>query len=107
MADSPMVSGESTVKITVSSEGTALDDKFRVISVLVYKKINKIPYAKIVFADGDMPNGDFPLSNDDSLKPGKTIKIEAGYGQDQESIFEGIVIKHGIKISGKNCILTL
>jgi Rhs element Vgr protein len=102
MADSPMVKGESTVKITIYSEGTAIDDTYRIISILVCKKINKIPYAKIEIMDGDMPSGDFPLSNKDDFKPGKTIKIDAGYGQEQDTIFEGIVIKHGITISGRN-----
>ncbi|NOQ28150.1 MAG: type VI secretion system tip protein VgrG [Bacteroidales bacterium] len=102
MADTPIIEGESTVKITVYSEGTALDNKYRIISVLISKKLNKIPYAKISFADGDMPNGDFPLSNEDDFKPGNTIIIKAGYGQEEEKIFEGIVIKHGIKISGQN-----
>jgi Rhs element Vgr protein len=102
MADSPIVKGDATVKITIYSEGTAIDDNFRIISLLVCKKINQIPFAKIVFMDGDMPNGDFPLSNQDVFKPGKAIKIDAGYGQEQETIFQGIVIKHGISISGRN-----
>lgn len=102
MADTPIVKGENTVKITIYSEGTALDNKYRLVSMITCKTVNKIPYAKIVFIDGDLPDGDFPLSNEDVFKPGKSIKINAGYGQDEETIFEGIVIKHGIKISGRN-----
>lgn len=102
MADSPMISGDGNVKITISSEGSPISDSFRVISLLVSKKVNKIPYAQITFLDGDMPNGDFPLSNQDVFKPGKSITIEAGYGQNTETIFEGIVIKHGIQITGSN-----
>lgn len=102
MADSPTIKGDGTVKITIYSEGTAIDENFRVLSIFISKKVNRIPYAKIVFIDGDMPNGDFPLSNEDIFAPGKAIKIEAGYGQDQQPIFEGIVVKHGISINGRN-----
>ncbi|MCG8700600.1 MAG: Rhs element Vgr protein, partial [Bacteroidales bacterium] len=102
MADSPMISGDGNVKITVSSEGTVISDSYRIVSLYVSKKVNKIPYAKITFLDGDMPEGDFPLSNEDVFKPGKSIKIEAGYDQDVDTIFEGIVIKHGIQITGEN-----
>jgi Rhs element Vgr protein len=49
-----------------------------------------------------MPNQDFPVSNQDDFKPGSEIKIEAGYGGQQEAIFSGIVVKHGIKITGDN-----
>lgn len=102
MADSPLKAGKGNVKIAITSEGTAIGDKYRMVSLLVCRKINKIPYAKIVFIDGDMPNGDFPLSNKDIFKPGKSIKISAGYGQKTETVFEGIVVKHGIQISGSN-----
>lgn len=102
MSKSPNDIGDGTIKISISSEGNPLGDDFNLVSATISKKINKIPYATLVFKDGNMEEGDFPLSNKDDLKPGKLIKIEAGYGQETESIFEGIVVKHGIKISGKN-----
>ncbi|MGN6264403.1 MAG: type VI secretion system tip protein VgrG, partial [Ginsengibacter sp.] len=41
---------------------------------------------------------DFMLSNDDKFKPGNTLKIQLGYHDDADTIFEGIIIKHSIKI---------
>ena len=79
-----------------------IDDAIQIISVSVNYTVNKIPQARIIIADGDMPNQDFPVSNRDDFKPGSEIKIEAGYGGQQEAIFNGIVIKHGIKITGDN-----
>ena len=102
MAKSPKELSNGIIKISIYSEGNVLDDEFALVSVVIYRKINKIPYAKIVFKDGDMENGDFPLSNKDDLKPGKLVKIEAGYGQEQAVVFEGLVVKHGIKISEGN-----
>ena len=102
MADSPNTSADSVVKLTVYSGGTAIDGSIQVVSVEVSKIINRIPRATIVVLDGDMPNQDFPISNTDDFKPGTEIKIDAGYDQDEETIFEGIVIRHGIKITGNN-----
>lgn len=84
------------------SNGSALPGTTQVVSVSVKKTINRIPVAEIVILDGDMPDKDFPVSNADYFKPGGTIKINAGYEQEEETIFEGIVVKHGIKITGNN-----
>ena len=43
-------------------------------------------------------NRDFPLSNDDKFKPGSAIKIQLGYHGEVDTVFEGIIIKHSIKI---------
>jgi len=61
-----------------------------------------VPFAKLVLLDGDMPEQNFPLSNSDQFKPGKIIKINAGYDDDEETIFEGVVIRHGIKMGADN-----
>ncbi|MFZ3018178.1 MAG: type VI secretion system tip protein VgrG [Gallionella sp.] len=101
MASSPAIDG-GVVRLSLFSEGTALPGTVQVVSVSVRKTINKIPVAEIVVLDGDMPNKDFPVSNAAYFKPGGAIKINAGYGSDEETIFEGIVVKHGIKITGDN-----
>lgn len=102
MADSPALKGGETVKATIYSEGNAIDSSFQLVSICICKKINNIPYAKLTFIDGDMPSGDFPQSNKDTFSPGKKIKIDIGYGQSQETVFEGIVVKHGISINSNN-----
>lgn len=101
MASSPAIDG-GVVRLSLFSEGTALPGTVQVVSVSVRKTVNKIPVAEIVVLDGDMPNKDFPVSNAAHFKPGSAIKINAGYGSDEETIFEGIVVKHGIKITGDN-----
>lgn len=102
MAESPMGGGNSVIKLTVFSNGSKLDETIQIVSVAVRKAINKIPTAEIVLLDGDMPNQDFPVSNSDDFKPGAEIKINAGYDQKEETIFLGMVVKHGIKITGNN-----
>ncbi|MGD8590412.1 MAG: type VI secretion system tip protein VgrG [Chromatiales bacterium] len=102
MPDSPNDNSHGVVSLKISSNGSQIDDAIQIISLSVNYTINKIPQARIIIADGDMPNQDFPVSNQDDFKPGSEITIEAGYGGEQEAIFKGIVIKHGIKITGDN-----
>jgi Rhs element Vgr protein len=78
--------------------GNALSKEALLMQVTVIKSFNKISSAKIIFLDGSASDRDFPLSNDDKFKPGNTIKIELGYHDDADTVFEGIIIKHSIKI---------
>lgn len=102
MADSPENNTNGVLRLKVSTNGKELDDTIGIVSVEVGKTINKIPTARIVVLDGDMPERDFAVSNEDTFKPGTEIKIGAGYDEGEETIFQGIIIKHGIKISGDN-----
>lgn len=102
MPDSPMVNSSAVVKLSILAAGSPIDDAIGIISVSVTRTINKIPYARIELLDGDMPEQDFPVSNTDTFKPGGEIEIKAGYGDTDETIFKGIIVKHGIKITGDN-----
>lgn len=102
MSESPMLDSSSPVTIELFSAGSQIGEAIGILSVSITNSVNKIPYAKIELADGDMPGQDFPVSNSDDFKPGAEIKINAGYGQSADTIFQGIVVKHSIKISGAN-----
>ena len=101
-ANSPELDAEGVVRITLFSEGTALPESVQIISATVTRAINRVPTARLVLVDGDMPNKEFPVSDTNDFKPGAAIKINAGYGDDEETIFEGIVIKHAVQITGQN-----
>lgn len=77
---------------------TELSNEITLVQVTINKSCNKISYARLVFNDGSVPDRDFPLSNDDRFKPGSTVKVQLGYDGEVETVFEGIIIKHGIKI---------
>lgn len=102
MAVSPKVDGDSSISLNIFSNGSKIDSSYGIISVSIVKKANAIPYAKIVLQDGDVAEADFPVSNTDDFKPGNEIKIDAGYGDEQDTVFEGIIVRHGIKIFGNN-----
>lgn len=102
MAISPSTDSSGVIKLSILSNGEPIPDTIQIISVEVSKTVNKIPVAKIVLLDGDMPDGDFPASDGAIFVPGAEIQINAGYGSEEASIFTGVVVKHGIKITGDN-----
>ncbi len=103
MPDSPQKNaGSGIVRLTLFSNGAQVEETVQIVSIAVTKAFNRIPTARLVLLDGDMPEQDFPLSDSDQFKPGSEIKVNAGYDQDEETIFQGVVIKHGIDISGNN-----
>lgn len=78
--------------------GTVLSNEILLSQITVSKSFNKIASAKMTFLDGSVSGRNFPLSNDDRFKPGCTIKIQLGYRGEVDTIFEGIIIKHAIKV---------
>lgn len=102
MASSPLIDSSGVLSLTVLSNGNPLADTTQIISVEVSYSYNRIPYARLTILDGDMPNATFPESEADVFKPGASITIQAGYGGVVKTIFEGVVIKHAIHISGEN-----
>lgn len=83
--------------LTVFSNGTELPDSFAVESVAVSKSTNKIASARLVLQDGSVAAEDFPSSNKDEFLPGAEIEVKMGYRENLETIFKGLVIRHGIR----------
>jgi Rhs element Vgr protein len=94
--------GTKTATDVVSSKifinGTVLGNKIAVAQITVQKSFNKISFARLIFSDGSASERNFPLSNDDKFKPGNEIKVQLGYKGKVETVFEGIIVRHGIKI---------
>jgi Rhs element Vgr protein len=102
MATSPALGADGVVTLSISSNGAALADSVEVVSVEVSRTANAVPIARIVLNDGNIADQTFPLSGADTFKPGAAIVISAGYDSTNSVIFEGVVIRHGIKITGAN-----
>ncbi|PSJ18966.1 type VI secretion system tip protein VgrG [Nitrosomonas supralitoralis] len=102
MADSPLMGSTGVLSVIILSNGQTIADTIQIVSIEILYAVNKIPSAKIILLDGDMPNADFPVSNKNDFKPGAEITINAGYANQTVEVFRGIIIKHGIKIDGDN-----
>lgn len=92
--------GIATYKI--SSEGKDIGNKFGLLSFKISREINKIGKALMVFEAGDMTKGALPESDEAVFDIGKSIKIEAGYGNRLKPVFEGIVVGHSPNIAAEN-----
>lgn len=95
------------ITFTILVDGTALSEIYQVATIAVDKELNRIPFAQIVFYDGEAASQDFTLGNEDLLIPGKEVEIKAGYHNDEETIFKGVLIKHSIKIRETNSLLII
>jgi Rhs element Vgr protein len=102
MPPSPLENSDDPLSVVISSDGVALSAVAALISITVHRAVNTVPIATLVFADGNMREGTFPLSDSALLKPGTDIAVQAGYGGAEATIFAGIVVKHGITIGGDN-----
>lgn len=78
--------------------GTELGGAVQLLQILVHKVFNKIAAAKLIFRDGSVANRNFDLSSDDRFKPGSAIEIQLGFEGASDTVFEGIIIRHNIKI---------
>lgn len=93
----PTQANPNLATFRIFSNGEEVTDEVGVSSILVTKTINKIPQARVVFFDGSLSTEDFKLSASDTFKPGNEIEIKAGYRAIEDTIFKGIIIKHGIE----------
>ena len=78
--------------------GDPLSNEIGILHIVVNKTFNKVASAKVVFLDGSVSERDFPLSNEDTLKPGNEITIQLGYHGEVETVFSGIIVKHSVKV---------
>lgn len=78
--------------------GATIPDELSVYAVHIEKKINRIPLAKITILDGEANTGTFPASSSATFVPGASITIEAGYDNNNQVVFQGIITAQSIRI---------
>jgi Rhs element Vgr protein len=99
---------KSPITYTISCNGTEIPGEFSVESIIVLKEVNKIASAFIQLADGGYADSsEFTISDSGNFNPGSLIEISAGYASDEEVVFKGIVIRHGLKINRGNFSLEI
>jgi len=101
MPVSPNEGAGNLVTVSISADGQVLAS-VQILSISITKTLNKIASARFAVIDGDMPEGNFPVSAEATFKPGAAITIKAGYDNVTETLFEGIVVRHGVHITGNN-----
>jgi len=93
--------------VAILIEGQEIPGEYQVQAVSVSLELNRIPAATIHLKDGEASQGKFKASDTDLFIPGKKIEIQLGYRSQNESIFRGVVVKHGIKIRKTGSMLVV
>ena len=102
MARSPLADSTGVLTFTVTSNGRRISEATQVVSIQVQRGVARVPSARLVIADGDAATDTWPVSDGADFVPGAQITIAAGYGDGEDLLFEGIVVKVGIQVSGEN-----
>jgi Rhs element Vgr protein len=79
-------------------DNNAISSSFQLLSLSIHKHINRIPFAKIVFRDGQAADRTFAISDQDDFVPGKPITIKIGRDGTNKQAFQGIIVKHAVKV---------
>ncbi len=105
-APSLSLAEKDLVTIAVIVDGNDISDSYEIMSVHVSKAANRIPSARLVVRLGGASEG-FTASEAGDFSPGRKIVLKAGYASETSSIFEGIIVKHGIRNRGNSSQLIL
>ena len=91
----PDWNGEVILRIT--SGGTDIGCLAYLESIEVSEEFNRIATATISFFEDGAD--DFTLTDADTFEPGKEIEIFVGYGEAEERLFSGVIVRQKVKIS--------
>lgn len=94
----PTATTPDVCTFTILSEGQEVPRTYHVMGITVWKEINRIPKATLIFRDGDAPAETFPISDTEEFVPGRKIEIKVGYRGTEDTVFKGVVVRHSIKI---------
>lgn len=93
--------------VAVLVEGAEISGEFHLLSLVVVRELNRIPTATIHLQDGEASKATFKASNTAHFIPGKRIEIRLGYRSHNDRVFQGIIVKHSIKIRKHASLLVL
>lgn len=101
---------DGVISFDIFIEGSKIADTIEIKEISIVKEVNKIASATIVILDGGaigVSNAGFDNSEGDDFVPGKKIKIALGYESKKTTIFEGIIIAHGLMVKNGDYELTI
>lgn len=110
MSDSSVIPTPATpdvCSISVLIGGAEVAGEFHVLSATVSNELNRIPAATVQLRDGEASKQTFEASDTDHFVPGKEIEIKLGYRGETETVFQGIVVKHRVRVRKSGSLLVL
>ncbi|MEM9836878.1 MAG: type VI secretion system tip protein VgrG [Bacteroidota bacterium] len=102
MAESSLKEKIDRVTYVINLDGSPMKDEYDVLTIHVERDINKISRAKvaILLPWGTGEDEAFTISEAADFKPGVEMEIKVGYDSEEETIFKGLIVKHGLKSRG-------
>jgi phage protein D len=90
---------QSPLTYTIKCNGSEIPGSYGISSITVLKEVNRVSSALIEVVDGGFSDSsEFSVSDSGDFNPGSEIEISVGYASEEEVIFKGIVLKHGLRI---------
>jgi len=93
MTIAPLRQTADVPNLTIQVNGQDLPGAVPINSVEIINRTNRIPLARLRIDDGDVATQNFPYSSGELFLPGNELSIVAGYRDDAESVFTGIVFR--------------
>jgi Rhs element Vgr protein len=94
-----------SIKSEIFSNGKPVSSS--IVSMDIMNSVNKIPYARIVVAEGgEKSKSLIEMSNEACFEPGREIEVSLSHGA-EVATFKGIVVKHNLKKTDKKAFLTI
>ncbi len=87
----------------VNAKSGRLDDLYPIVSINIWREVNRIPHASLLLLDGDAALRKFALSDTAFFAPGEDIEIklrlEGAPDAKDTTVFKGKVIRHAVEAS--------
>jgi Rhs element Vgr protein len=88
--------------------GAAVSAEYQIEGIVVSRAFNRVASAEILIHDGDAAAESFEISEGPDFVPGAEIEIQAGYHGQDETLFKGLLLRHGIRsVRGRPSLLRL
>ncbi|WP_147114397.1 phage baseplate assembly protein V [Tateyamaria sp. syn59] len=79
--------------VTIRSNGSDIPGTYALLSLEVSQVCGCIPYAQLIFQDGDPAKQDFEIAAAPEFVPGAEIEIDLGYNRLEELVFRGVATR--------------
>ncbi len=93
------------VTFRILANGTEINSSYQVKSIEVSKGLNRIGSARLELYDGSVSSEDFAASDSADFLPGTELTIAAGYHTNNEVIYKGLIVKHGLEVSASSLLV--
>lgn len=91
---SPAVHAGSLVTLRITVDGRPVDSTLEILSVVTESPVGGNPSAVVRIRDHGTEG--FPVSESSVFLPGASLSISAGYDEQTDSIFSGVIVTHSL-----------